>query len=281
MDPEFENITHNGQTWRYLQLGSGDRNVILIHGFPDTPQSWLGIAQALASDYRVTVPYLRGYHPDTLVPGRSFQAAELGGDVIGLLDALDIDQTVLVGHDWGASCIYEAVRAHPERVAGLVPIAVPHPRALRPGLKDLFDARHFFYFKAPLAEPRTAFANFHYIDTLYDRWGGNWSGPEREAAVTRVKQAYSDPAVLKAAIDYYRDLDLRGSGSGGAKVQCPALLAAGSSDFVPEAHERSKKYFEGPVDLWMAEGAGHWPHREQQAEFVEQLKAFLATVPWE
>jgi pimeloyl-ACP methyl ester carboxylesterase len=99
--------------------------------------------------------------------------------------------------------------------------------------------------------------------------------------VARVKQAYANPAVLKAAIGYYCVLDLKGIGSGGANIACPALLAAGSADFVPEAQKRSIRGFEASVVLWVADGAGHWPHRELQDEFVARLLAFLGTVSWD
>jgi pimeloyl-ACP methyl ester carboxylesterase len=106
VESKFFNIACIGQTWRYFKLGNGHQDVVLVHGFPDTPQSWWDIATALAEfGYRVTVPYLWGYHPDTLVPGRSLKAAEIGEDVIGLMDALEIEEAVLVGHDWGASCV--------------------------------------------------------------------------------------------------------------------------------------------------------------------------------
>ena len=53
---------------------------------------------------------------------RSGQQAAIGADLIGLLDALDIDRAVLAGFDWGgrAACIVAALR--PERVTGLVTV---------------------------------------------------------------------------------------------------------------------------------------------------------------
>jgi pimeloyl-ACP methyl ester carboxylesterase len=73
-DSDFNDVTRGGQTWRCADSGQGPV-VMLIHGFPDTPQSYAGIAQALNdAGYRTIVPYLRGYHPSTLVPGRPYDA---------------------------------------------------------------------------------------------------------------------------------------------------------------------------------------------------------------
>ena len=86
-ESEFENATLGEQTWRYHDSGEG-RPVILIHGFPDTPQAWAGIARSLnQAGYRTIAPYLRGYHPDTLVAGRPYDALHVAEDVIGLLAA--------------------------------------------------------------------------------------------------------------------------------------------------------------------------------------------------
>ena len=45
--------------------------------------------------------------------------------MVGLIDVLGESQAILIGHDWGASIAYAAAILHPERVAGVVGIAVP------------------------------------------------------------------------------------------------------------------------------------------------------------
>ena len=70
--------TAHGQRFVFTDSGSGPL-VVLFHGFPDTPNGWADTAQALnAAGYRTVVPYLRGYHPDTIVPGRRYGGAEIG-----------------------------------------------------------------------------------------------------------------------------------------------------------------------------------------------------------
>ena len=164
-NPNFENVTRGGQTWRYADTGQGPV-VVLIHGFPDTPQSYDGIARALNdAGYRTIVPYLRGYHPDTMMPGRPYDALHLAEDAIGLLDALDLQSAVFVGHDWGATLVWGAAALAPDRVDGIVPIAIPHPRTLKPknalqALGLLVMARHFLYFRLPWAEAGTRRGDF-------------------------------------------------------------------------------------------------------------------------
>ena len=62
---------------------------MLLHGFPDTPYSSPEIEAVLVdAGWRVTVPWLRGYHRETIVPGRRYDAETLGRDGLGVLDAI-------------------------------------------------------------------------------------------------------------------------------------------------------------------------------------------------
>ncbi len=286
VESEFQNATLDEQTWRYHDSGQG-RPVVLIHGFPDTPHSWAEIARALnEAGYRTILPYLRGYHPDTLVPARPYDALHTAEDAIGLLDVLGLESAVLVGHDWGATLVYGAAALAPDRVQAIVPIGIPHPRTLKPknalqALGLFVMARHFLYFRAPWAEAGTRRNDFRYIDTLYRRWAPGWQGPERDAAVACAKEAFSTPEVLSGALDYYRamgskiDRRLRGP------INCSGLMVAGGKDFGGRLgpYKKSQGLFEGGAELLVMPEAGHWPHREEESQFTEALLRFLGELP--
>lgn len=280
MDFVTEPDDPNAQRFRFSDSGEGPV-VVLLHGFPDGPESWEATRAALvAAGNRVIVPFLRGYHPDTLVEGRSYGRVHIGGDIVWLLDHLEVKRATLVGHDWGASAVWSAVASYPERVNGIVPIAIPHPATLKPSLKLGWQTRHFGFFKAPLADQRTAHDNFAYIDTLYDRWSPNWSGPDRVSTVARAKELLSDPVVLHESLQWYRDLSLQPDPAGDFRVACPGLLVAGGDDFdgLVASTEASADLFDAPVEVLTIDGAGHWPHREGEAEFIERLVAFVASL---
>ncbi len=276
-ESDFNNITRGGQTWRYADTGQGPV-VVLIHGFPDTPQSYAGIARALNdAGYRTIVPYLRGYHPDTLVPDRPYDALHVAEDAVGLLDALELKSAVLVGHDWGATVVWGA-----DRVDGIVPIAIPHPRTLKPknalqAVGLLIMARHFLYFRLPWAEAGARRGNFRYIDSLYRRWAPGWKGPERDAALARAKEAFSTPAVLEASIDYYRALGSKIDRRLLGPIACSGLLVAGGQDFGGHLgpYKKSQGLLGGGAELLVMPEAGHWPHREEESQFTDALLRFL------
>ena len=266
--------TGEDQTFIYADSGAGPL-VVLFHGFPDLPAGWADTTVALnAAGYRTVVPYLRGYHPDTIVPGRRYGGAEIGEDAIRLLDALGAEDAVFVGHDWGASVVYRAAAAAPERVTKLVGVAIPHPNSIKPTPALLFGARHFISLALPTRTWLAKRADFSYMDTLMHRWAPNWKGPARDASLAAVKRAFADERVLQGALQYYVDNRFGGI----AKLSQPALLVGGTTDIVPaETFEHSRSRFTGTVDVFIADGAGHWPHREAAESFHERLLAFLRT----
>jgi pimeloyl-ACP methyl ester carboxylesterase len=274
---DFQTAETGGRRFVFADSGEGPP-VVLFHGFPDTPSGWEPAAKALnEAGYRTIVPFLRGYHPDTIVPGRGYSSQEIGEDAIALLDALGLESAVLVGHDWGAAVVYRAAAIAPERVRGLCPVAIPHPRMIdrNPGL--LWRARHFVTLSLPSGRWLARRDDFRYIDTLMRRWAPSWSGPEREAALAEVKRCFADPTVLDAALGYNRDAK---PGGEPGTLEMPAMLTCGSDDLIaPEAFRRSAEMFSGPCEVVVVEGAGHWPHRESAALFHERLLAFLGSLP--
>jgi pimeloyl-ACP methyl ester carboxylesterase len=275
--PSFREASAGGQTFRFTDTGQGPL-VVLVHGFPDVPQSWDSIRDQLnASGYRTVVPYLRGYHPATF-SDRTFSASELAEDIPLLLDALGERSAVVVGHDWGAPIAYGAATVHPERVDKVVAIGIPHPLTLRPSPSGAVEGRHFLYFKFPWAAFTARAFGLKLVDRLYRRWAPHWDGPARESAVAEAVEALRDKRVMRGALRYYKALNpldrlFR------AKISVPGLIVGGSDD--PPTFQRgytaTPKRFTAACNVRILDGAGHWPHREREAEFVAALLDFLAS----
>ncbi len=279
IEMQFKNITRDGQTWRYYDAGEG-QPIVLFHGFPDSPHAFAGVAAALqARGYRTIVPYLRGYHPDTVVADRPYDAAHIAADGIGLLDALELDKVVLVGHDWGASVGYGIAAAAPERLHALVTIAIPHPASLQPSLKALWALRHFFYFKAPFAESRTRRNNFAYLEKMGRRLLPTATSAEFSTYLHNVRTLFSDPIVLKGMLDYYRQFSFTLGPEFRKTWHIPSLLIAGSEEVDilggVATYERGSAMFEPPGQLYIMPGAVHSPHHTNLDLFMTQLNQFL------
>jgi len=101
--------------------------VLLLHGWPYDVHAFDEVVPQLAAkEYRVIVPYLRGYGPTRFLSAdtmRNGQPAALATDAIALLDALKINRALFAGFDWGARTADIVSALWPERVTGLVSVS--------------------------------------------------------------------------------------------------------------------------------------------------------------
>lgn len=273
---EFRTITSGEQRFVISQEGEGP-DIVLVHGFPDTPHSFADLqGELVRAGWRVTVPWLRGYHPETIVPSRPYDFETIGRDGLGLLDAIGVPQAVFVGHDWGALMTYVIATIAPERVRAMVTIAIPHPSQLERTPASLLAARHFLELKLPGAARRTRRNDFAYLEKLYGRWAPNWSGRERDESLRLVKQALSSQATLDGALDYYRALPLGGSRLLDVPPPVRGLVIGGSVDLVDAEVFRATPALLAPQSRSLiVEGAGHWPHREDAAVALPEIMSFV------
>ena len=112
----------------YAEAGPADGPaVVLLHGWPYDIHSFVDVAPLLASaDYRVIVPYLRGYGTTRFLSSDTFRNGEqsvVAVDIIALMDALGIKQATIGGFDWGARTADIIAALWPERCKALVSVS--------------------------------------------------------------------------------------------------------------------------------------------------------------
>ena len=144
--PSVRMIRTNGINMAVYEAGSGPA-VVLLHGFPGLAFTWRHQIPALAAaGYRVIVPDLRGYGlSDRPTDVESYDIDHLTRDLVGLLDALDVEKAVFVGHDWGGLLAWQMPLFYEARVAGVISANTPfiphwmlwlHPDLVRPALAE-------------------------------------------------------------------------------------------------------------------------------------------------
>jgi pimeloyl-ACP methyl ester carboxylesterase len=112
----------------YAEAGPSDGPaVLLLHGWPYDIHSYVEVMPLLAaSGYRSIVPYLRGYGATRFLSNetaRNGQQSVLAHDAIALLDALQIEQAIVAGFDWGARTADVVAALWPERCTALVAVS--------------------------------------------------------------------------------------------------------------------------------------------------------------
>ncbi|XP_059625649.1 uncharacterized protein LOC132268816 [Cornus florida] len=165
---EHRNISVNGITMHVAEIGEGPA-VLFLHGFPELWYTWRHQMLSLSSSgYRAIAPDLRGYGDTDAPPSAaSYTAFHIVGDLLGLLDALGLDQVFLVGHDWGAFIAWYFCMFRPDRIRALVNLSIAfHPR--NPSIKPTDSMRAFLgddYYMCRFQEPGEAEEEFAQVDT--------------------------------------------------------------------------------------------------------------------
>jgi non-heme chloroperoxidase len=110
----------SGMRLRYIQQGpSSGPAVILLHGYSDSSFSFSRVLPLLPTTLRVVVPDQRGHgQSDRSTSGYAMDA--LAGDVLELMDVLDIPTATVVGHSMGSFVARWVAALAPERVTSLL-----------------------------------------------------------------------------------------------------------------------------------------------------------------
>ncbi len=136
--PPSRRVATNGIELAVHEQGEGPV-VMLLHGFPELAYSWRHQIGPIAdAGFRVIAPDQRGYGASD-APGDSqtYSVKNLVADAVGVLDALDVEQAIFFGHDWGSMPAWYAGVYAPERVRALGSLCTPY---FIPGEVDLIEA---------------------------------------------------------------------------------------------------------------------------------------------
>lgn len=276
----------------YEEHGPADGNpVVLLHGFPYDPRGYDQVAAALAAqDYRVIVPYLRGYGPTRFLSGttmRSGQQAALAQDLLDLMDALSISRAALAGYDWGgrAACIVAAL--WPQRVRCLVTgdgyniqdiAGFAVPAAPETEHRNWYQ----YYFHTPRGAAGLAANRFALGKLLWRLWSPSWRFDE--ATYARTAAAFDNPDFVEIVIHSYRHRygyapgdpaleDIERALARQPAIAVPTISLCGGDDGVspPSALDGDATHFSGRYGRRLLPGVGHNIPQEAPEAVVRAL----------
>lgn len=271
-------------------MGENGPVVVLLHGFPDTWQTFDQQVPALvAAGFRVLVPVLPGYDSGSVDPAGRYFASGLVQWLINWLDALGEGRVHLVGHDWGAVIAWLAVVQHPGRFHSLTAIAIPSlhhlPRAVLHHPGQLLNSWYMGFFQwRGVAERALQAGDGWLIRQLWRNWSPGWEAPA--AHLDAVCRQLLQPDIQQAALGYYRCLfkwwdreHRHGRSLLGLKVAVPTLMISGAQDGCMDTRlfdaALVEADFPAGIELYRLMGAGHFCHLEKPALVNHKLTQFL------
>jgi pimeloyl-ACP methyl ester carboxylesterase len=307
--PPARPIVTNGIQLAVHELGEGPA-VFLLHGFPELAYSWRHqIGPIAEAGFRVIAPEQRGFgDSDAPADPLSYSVKNLVADVVGVLDALELEQAVFVGHDWGSMPAWYAGAYAPERVAGAASLCTPY---FTPGEVDLIEAynetRGPNHYMATFQEPgvgeamleRDVEATFRALIrrrglTLEEFRASPAEIQEVPAGVfVGDPQLFGDELLGDEDLAVYVDVYRRTGFTGGLNwyralhedwreglghefvIDKPALMISAADDFfLPPDFTEGMELLLPQLEKHVIPDAGHWLQQERPAE----VNALL--IPW-
>lgn len=126
-------------TTHYLSSGPEDGlPIIFLHGWPELSYSWRAQLPFFAGlGYRAIAPDMRGYGKSTVYDRHdAYAQREIVTDMLQLLNHLQAEKAIWVGHDWGCATAWSMASHHPDKTVGVVNLCVPYA-VLENGLESL------------------------------------------------------------------------------------------------------------------------------------------------
>lgn len=115
----LQSLQLNGRRLAYREAGSGPV-LLLLHGISSGSGSWVAQLEGLSDRYRVLAWDAPGYGGSEPLATETPTAMDYAAVLRALVDALDLQQVLLVGHSLGALQASAFASAHGDRLSGLV-----------------------------------------------------------------------------------------------------------------------------------------------------------------
>jgi pimeloyl-ACP methyl ester carboxylesterase len=269
-------IEINGVDVHYKKFGEGEPVFILLHGFGASLFSWREVTEPLA-EFGTVIAYDRPAFGLTERPmewdGESPYSQNAQVElVVGLMDALGIEQATLVGNSAGGTVSMLTYLKYPERVTRLILVDPAvyagggSPAWVRPLLGTPQMNR-----LGPLVARQIQVRGPEIIETA-------WHDPSK--LTPEIVAGYQNPLQIEnwdKAL-WYLTVSSRESGLAENLAQfiLPTLVITGDDDRIVPTEQSIRLASELPnAELIVIPQCGHVPQEECPAEFMEAVSDFL------
>jgi haloacetate dehalogenase len=289
-----EQIKTSGTTINTVYGGNQKGSpLLLLHGIPETHVLWRKVAPALANDYFLVMPDLRGYGDSGKPPGGddhfAYSKRAMAKDQVEVMKHLGFEKFALVGHDRGGRAAHRMALDYPQALSKLVILDIVPTYLLYQNITQEFATifYHWFLLVQPPPFPETVVANSaeYFLKCTLLWLGGSkitdplpqWIDP---AVFQEYLRVFRDPATIHAICEDYRaaaSIDLaHDKGDLDKKIQCPLLVLWSEKGPFHRMYNVLKTWQDRAVQ---AQGksmpTGHFLPEQMPDELTQELKAFL------
>ncbi len=245
---------------------SGDGPVILVlHGLFGSNRNWTTIVKQLCKNYRVINVDLRNHGQSPHTDSMSYTAQS--NDVFLLMDKLQLQSPIVLGHSMGGKIAMACVLRQPEMFGKLIVVDIA-PVNYQHQFNSIFSALNNL--------PVSSLTSRSHADSELSRWIDN--PVLRQFLLQNLQRADSGfewRVNLPALTASIPDISVFPQGNE-TPVEVPTLFIAGrESQHIRTEHHAAISHLFPNHQLVSIKNAGHWPHSEQPEAFMSVLNEFL------
>ncbi len=179
---------------------------MVLHGWPQHHWVYRELLADPPPGLRIIAPDLPGYGWSGPAPHR-WSKQDVAQDVLALMDAIGLDRTLLVAHDWGGFVAYRMLLAAPERFDGYLVCNMAHP--WQTALTTLPHFWRMLTYQPFMASIGVALSQrTRYVERVVFGHGPRAHRVDRAAAKVYADR-FRDPVCARTATDTYRTFLLR------------------------------------------------------------------------
>jgi pimeloyl-ACP methyl ester carboxylesterase len=267
MTPHLKTATlSTGVRLPYVEQGDpAGVPVILLHGSSDSWRSWELLLPRLPASLHAYAITQRG-HGDADRPRDGYRPEDQAADVAAFMDAVGLEESLIVGHSAGSYTARRFALDHPQRTLGLVLIGAFRAFHDNPGVLELWQA------VAQLTDP---------VDPAFVR-------EFQESCAARplpdgfLEQVIAESCKLPARVwkAHVRGLLEADVPTDTGTITAPTLILWGDKDaFCPRSDQDALLAAIPGSELVVYPGTGHCPHWEQVERVAAELTAFTTALP--
>ena len=263
----------------YLKAGSGNKTLVLIHGFGDTSHMWIPLFDDFGKEFTIIAPDMRGLG-DSSRPQAGYDKKTIANDIHELVKSLGYEKIDLVGHDIGLMVAYSYAAQNPNEVEKLALLEAPIP-----GIGDIWEKIyttpalwHFHFVNSPIAlqlvKGRERIFLEHFWQTLSPH-PETFSEADRELYA----KSYAQEGAMRAAFEMFKQFNTQDAADNRqfamTKLPMPVLTIEGDKA-MGGALEIQAKMVATNVTSIKFEDTGHWLMEQRPEETKAALQKFFS-----
>jgi pimeloyl-ACP methyl ester carboxylesterase len=264
-----QDVEANGIRTNYLESGSGDRHVVLVHGSGPGVTSyanWRLVLPELGRDFHCVAPDMVGFGYSDRPSDVQYSLDTWAGQTLGVMDSLGIEKAHLIGNSFGGGIALRLAANHPDRVDKMVLMgSMGVPFELTEGLDNVWG------FQGTLEHMKTVMGYFAYDEKLTS---GDLAQARFEGATQPgFQEAFSSmfPAPRQRWVDAMTvpEKEIRA-------LPHRTLIVHGREDqVIPLSNSYQLLQLLDNADLSVYSHCGHWSMIERTADFNRQVRDFF------